>query len=131
MARITSRNGVPFTGAHPICTIASSSDPRVNSTNSNSTLNDSTTTDIAAEYTSDEVKISIYTLDTSPFAKYGDQFAALFTEDAFDDSVEPEAVPYSGGFYQDGKYMDPFACYFRNVQLTDTGEYKTQSRYEC
>ena len=27
--------------------------------------------------------------------------------------------------------MDPFACYFRNVALTESGEYKTQSREEC
>ena len=27
--------------------------------------------------------------------------------------------------------MDPFACYFRNVQLTDHGEYETKSRDEC
>ena len=27
--------------------------------------------------------------------------------------------------------MDPFACYFRNVQLTDNGDYKSVSRSEC
>ena len=65
------------------------------------------------------------TLESAVFAKYADQFEAFLTEASFGKSIDPETVPDSGGFYREGKYMDPFACYFRNLQMTDSGEYKT------
>ena len=71
------------------------------------------------------------TLADAPFAKYADQFEAYLTDDAFDESVNTECVPDSGGFYLEDKYMDPFACYFRNIQMTDFGDYKTLKRDEC
>ena len=72
-----------------------------------------------------------FTLESAPFAKYADQFAKFLTEDAFDESMDTKAVPKSGGFYFQDKFMDPFSCYFRNVRLSKTGEYKTVSREKC
>ena len=70
-------------------------------------------------------------LENAAFAKYADQFATLLTPEAFDESITVGAVPSSGGYYRNGKWMDPFACYFRNVRVSPFGEYETLSREEC
>ena len=62
------------------------------------------------------------TLNSAPCHRY-----SFEPEEPFDVSIDIKAVPSSGGFYFEESYTDPFGCFFRNVRLSNSGEYETQS----
>ena len=71
-----------------------------NNSTDNSTTEEQFNTTISEIQETQGPTVVVFTLQSTPFAKYSAQFKAAFlSEDSFDESIDPETVPDSGGFF--------------------------------